>query len=577
MGMNVYTFDVAAYAVNPTVWSYNLAMVLSALVVLITSLSKFHAFLLTSTSQSNERSAQLEQEITVRQKAEQSKQKTDDKFHRIVDNFQDVYFETDLDGTIFYCTPSCQLLSGYAQEELIGKNATILYHDPNDRQRLLAAVEKAGKARGLEFVFQKKDGSLYDIEFNVDTFFDENGHPKGMSGTIRDVTMTRKAKEQLQRAEKMEAIGLMAGGVAHDLNNIISAIVGYPDLMLMTLSEESELRKPLTAIRESGHRAADIVADLLTVSKGAATAREMHGLHTMIDQYLLSPEYQKVKQLYPQVTCEIAYEASDSIISCSAVHIKKCLMNLVNNAAEAIVGAGTINIATNTQKIDKLFSATHNIKVGTYVVLEINDDGPGIDVRDLEHIFEPFYTKKYLGRSGTGLGLAIVWNTIKNHNAAITVTSSPDGTSFKLYFPLQSSKEAAETSSTDLPQEAYGKGESLLIVDDEAAVRDIASQILSSHGYQVSMVASGEEAVAYLQANTVDLVVLDMLMEPGISGQQTYEQILKSSPDQKALISSGFSENEDVEATLKLGASRFVKKPYSKEQLCNAVRRALDE
>ncbi len=575
-GIRVYTFDVSAYVVNPKVLIYSLILVFSALAILTVILSKFHNFLYTSASQANERAAQLTEEITVRQDTEKAREKIDEKFHRIVENFQDVYFETGMDGKIRYCSPSCLVLSGYTHDELIGKNTAILYNNPDDRKQFIVDLKNEEKVRGIELVFKNKDGSLYNVELNADVLVDEQRNPTGMFGTIRDVTLARKAKEQLQRAEKMEAIGLMAGGVAHDLNNILSAIVGYPDLMLMTLPEDSELRKPLEVVKESGHRAAEIVADLLTVSKGAAAVLEIHDIHALIDEYLLSPEYQKLEQLYPEVQCKIVNEARESIISCSAVHMKKCLMNLVNNAAEAIAGHGTISITTTMQEIDSQFSKTHNINEGIYVVLAVKDDGHGIDETELGHIFEPFYTKKNLGRSGTGLGLAIVWNTVKNHNGAITVSSSSEGTCFHLYFPLQSRIVTDETSIVEPPQEVLGKGESVLVVDDEAVVLDIASMILKTHGYQVFTVKSGEEAVTFLKDTQVDLVLLDMLMDPGINGQQTYKQILKFSPDQKALISSGFSENEEVQATLQLGASQFIKKPYTKEQLCLAVRHTLD-
>jgi len=209
-------------------------------------------------------------------------------------------------------------------------------------------------------------------------------------------------------------------------------------------------------------------------------------------------------------------------------------------------------------------------------VLSVQDNGPGIASQDLEHIFEPFYTKKYLGRSGTGLGLAIVWNTLKNHNGSVTVNSDANGTQFQLYFPLKAEATVEESSSFELPKDALGQGEKVLIIDDETGVREIAGHLLSAHGYVVQEVDSGEEAISYLKENQVDIIVLDMLMDPGINGLETYKQILQISPNQKAVISSGFSENDDVESTIELGAGAFVKKPFTKEQLCLAVRQVLD-
>ncbi|MEN8141273.1 MAG: ATP-binding protein [Thermodesulfobacteriota bacterium] len=575
-GLIVYPFDVAAYVLNSRVLYFALIAIFLLLAMLTASLGTFHSSLLDSIAQSKRRASLLAEEINDRHRAEAALQKSEEKFRRIVDNIQDVYFETGLDGTIHYCSPSCAETSGYRQDELIGQSATMLYHNPADRQLLLAALKKEGRVRGLEILFAKKDGTLYDAEFNADIVVDEEGQASGMHGTIRDVTIAKKVKEQIERAQKMEAIGLMAGGVAHDLNNIIAAIVGYPDLMLGSLPQESELRPPLEAIRDSGHRAAGVIADLLTVSKEAAASQEPHDLHELIAYYLDSPEYGKIAQSFPQLRCQVSHGVPEAVISCSAVHINKCLMNLVNNAAEAMVGPGEITLATGEQKVDEIFGKTHDIKPGEYLILRVEDNGPGIKAEDLEHIFEPFYSKKHLGRSGTGLGLTIVWNTVRNHGGTVTVTSGRQGTSFQLYFPRHSGVAVSKNRPAELPQEAVGRGERVLIVDDEPAVLDVASQILSKHGYEVAGVKSGEEALSFLAENSADILLLDMVMEPGISGRQTYEKALQLAPDQKALISSGFSENGDVQASLQMGAGGFIRKPYTKEQLCLAVRQVLD-
>ncbi len=571
-----YSSDIPTFAVNPSILFSALIVVLSMLSALTASLGTFHNFLLRSIEQSNARAAALVSEIHDREKAEAAQKKSETKFHRILENIQDVYFETSMDGTIQYCSPSCLTLSGYHQDELIGKNSTILYHNVADRQLLLESLEKDGKVRGLELIFEKKEGDIYNVEFNADIIFDSQGIPEGLHGTIRDVTLAKQSKERAQSAEKMEAIGLLAGGVAHDLNNIITAIVGYPDLILKTMPEDTELRAPLLAIKESGLRAAEVIADLLTVSKEAATSRELHDLHSLIKQYTSSPEYSAISGRFPQVEFQTSYEAEESVIDCSSVHIKKCLMNLVNNAAEAIIGKGKVILATSVCEINDAFVKTYAIEPGKYIVLSVEDNGPGIAKEDQKRIFEPFYTKKYLGRSGTGLGLAIVWNTVQHHQGVITLESSPKGSKFNLYFPLRSGIVVMEQSSSRQPQKSLGQGETVLVIDDEAGVRDIANQMLTIDGYRVEEASSGEEAIAYLKVHKADVLVIDMLMEPGINGRETFEEVLKISPNQKALVSSGFSENEEVEAILKLGAGGFVRKPYTKDQLCLAVRQVLN-
>lgn len=514
------------------------------------------------------------QMVADRQNAEQAKDASEERFRRIIENITDVYFETGLDGIISYCSPSCFDLTGYSQKELTGENASLLYNNINDRKLLLTPLKKEGKVQGLELVFKGKNGDLYDVSFNAELAFDKDGKPSKIKGTIRDVTSANKKKEQLQRSKKMEAIGLMAGGVAHDLNNILSGIIGYPELLLRTLPENSDLRTPLTAIHESGQRAATVVADLLTVARGAASIRESQNLNKLIDEYINSPECENLRGLYPGVKYHSQFKAAQSFISCSSVHVKKCLMNLVINAAEAIADKGTVTLCTFNVSVDDAKGLKYGISAGEYVVLSIQDTGPGISENDLKHIFEPFYTKKKMGRSGTGLGLAVVWNTMEDHDGKVLVESSEKGTCFYLYFPVKNEEDTLQREDDKTEVEA-SNGEHLLVVDDESQLRDIASQMLESCGYVVDSAGSGESAIEFVKNNPVDLIVLDMLMDPGINGYQTYKEILKIYPDQKAVIVSGFSESDDVRATLKLGAGDVIKKPYSISQLSKVVGKVL--
>ncbi len=519
---------------------------------------------------------ELEDRVTERtRELEESKKHlklSEKKFRQIVENITDVYYETGLDGTIYYCSPSCLTVSGYSQDELIGKNAGMLYANPDDRELLLAALKNVGEARELELVFKKKNGDLYDVSFNADLSFDENDTPIRLNGTIRDITTAKKVKKQIQRSKKMEAIGLMAGGVAHDLNNILSGIVGYPELLLRALPEESDLRTPLKAIQESGQRAATVVADLLTVARGVASTRESHDLNTLIQEYLDSPECLKLKSRFPQVAWQDQFSAVQATISCSPVHVKKCLMNLAINAAEAVNENGNITISTCNLDVDG--TAATEFAKGLYVVVSVQDTGPGIAEEDLEHIFEPFYTKKVMGKSGTGLGLAVVWNTMEDHDGKVTVESNANGTCFQLYFPVEKGSKTAPASLATVEIRSH-HGEHILVVDDEPQLRDMASQMLQSLGYRIDTVSSGDEAVAFVKNTDVDLIVLDMLMEPGLNGRQTYEGILQLSPSQKAIVASGFSESDEVKATMQLGATGFIKKPYTIDTLGQAVKKAL--
>ncbi len=251
-------------------------------------------------------------------------------------------------------------------------------------------------------------------------------------------------------------------------------------------------------------------------------------------------------------------------------------MNLITNAVEAIEDTGTITITTGNQYIDTPAAIHQFLPQGEYVVLSIRDDGPGIPEKFIPHIFEPFYTKKIMGKSGTGLGLSVVWNTVQDHNGSIHVESSDTGTTFVLYFPASRSELAVELQE-QFTESIQGDGEHILVVDDEYQQRDICQQMLAALNYQVDTVKSGEDALEYLSSKQADLLVLDMIMDPGLDGLETYEQTLASHPDQKAIIVSGYSQSANVAKAQALGAGKFIRKPYTLQQLGQAVKEALSQ
>jgi signal transduction histidine kinase/CheY-like chemotaxis protein len=410
------------------------------------------------------------------------------------------------------------------------------------------------------------------------------GHPEKVIGVIQDITAqdnAQKEKKELEaklaRSQKMEALGLLAGGVAHDLNNVLSGIVSYPDLLLMRLPEDSDLKKPLATMRDSGQKAAAIVQDLLTLARRGVSNYEVLNLNELIDECLQSPELEKLKFHHPEVEIRVNTQANLFNTKGSAIHLKKTLINLLSNAAEALPEGGLVQVSTQNQYIDRQLKGYNDVNEGEYVVLRVDDDGNGISAEDLSHIFEPFYTKKRMGRSGTGLGLAVVWGTVQDHNGYINVTSDIDkGTCMELYLPA--TRESAKYQEQTIPLDAYhGKGERILMVDDVQAQRDITSDMLTELGYRVDMVSSGEAAIAYLKDKTVDLVILDMIMDPGIDGLETYTRLRAFHPNQKTLIVSGFSETARVKQAQLLGAGAYVKKPFSIETIGLAIRRELNQ
>jgi signal transduction histidine kinase/ActR/RegA family two-component response regulator len=398
-----------------------------------------------------------------------------------------------------------------------------------------------------------------------------------LENELAERIQAEKEKGQLQiqvhRAKKMEALGLLAGGVAHDLNNILAGSVGYSDLVMRKISQGDSLFQYFKEIRESGRRAAAVVADLLTVSRDAAADRQVSNLNDIVREYLASPEHRALAQRYPEMTFHLDLDDGTQNFVCSVIHVRKSLMNLVINAAEATCN-GTVIIQTKNRQIDYSPVNHEKIKPGPFVQLLICDSGTGITVEDLEHIFDPFYTRKQLGRSGTGLGLTVVWNTVEEHQGFIDIVQPENGTCFELNFPATDRAKLEPESSLSV-NDILGDGEHILVIDDEKDIRELAERILVELGYQVSLVSCGEDGVSFLRENRVDLVVLDMLMEPGINGYETYRQINSFKPGQKTVIVSGFSEGVDVKLTQALGAGPYIKKPYTLEELGLAIKQEL--
>ncbi|MFH1102288.1 MAG: response regulator [Pseudomonadota bacterium] len=382
-------------------------------------------------------------------------------------------------------------------------------------------------------------------------------------------------EEKLTRAQKMEAVGALAGSVAHDLNNILGGLVSYPELILMNLPENSPLRKPLLTIRKSGEKAAAIVQDMLTLARRGVVVTEVVNLNKIVQEYMKSPEFEKLLTFHPGVQINLGLSPDLLNLIGSPVHLSKTLMNLVSNAAESMPNGGKAMITTENRTINESLTGYEPIPPGDYVTLSVEDIGVGISPEDLKKIFEPFYTKKIMGRSGTGLGMAVVWGTTKDHHGFIDIrTDLGKGTRIDLYFPV-TRKEQPKTKV--ISEIAALKGsETILIVDDVEEQREIAQRLLKELGYQVQTAPSGEEAIACLKNKKVDLVILDMIMDPGMDGLETYRKILTLHPRQKAIIASGFSETERVKEAQQLGAGAYVKKPYVLRALGLAVRTELD-
>ncbi|MEW6265644.1 MAG: PAS domain S-box protein [Thermodesulfobacteriota bacterium] len=534
-----------------------------------------------------QRTAELEKEIEDRKQVQETLRKSEERFRDISYSMADWIWEVDRDGRFTFASETVKQILGYEPEELIGK--TVFDIMPADEVKSIKEVYKKivpvkKPIVDLETWNLSKEGKRVCLLTNGVPILDDGGELIGYRGVDKNITDNkiaeqeqRKLEAQLQRAEKMESIGILAGGVAHDLNNILSGIVSYPDLLLMHVPEGNPLRKPLETIKGTGIKAAAIVQDLLTLARRGFAAIDLVNLNQIITEYLNSPEHEKLKSFHPEVQVKTNLEKNLLNIMGSSIHMSKTIMNLVSNAAEAMTGGGQIIISTENRYIDKPLRGYDEVKEGDYVTLTVSDTGVGISPEDKERIFEPFYTKKIMGRSGTGLGMAVVWGVVKDHKGYIDIKSTESvGTAFILYFPATRNKIVQARHGFSI-EDYMGNDEFILVVDDVREQTEIAAMILSKLGYKVAAVSSGEEAIEYIKRTKVDLLILDMIMEPGIDGLDAYKRILEINPNQKAIITSGFSETERVKEAQRLGAGKYVKKPYTLEMIGLAVKEEIEK
>ena len=499
----------------------------------------------------------------------------------VIDHLSDpVIFSEEEGRLVFVNKAACDNLQ-YSEAELMQMKLPDINPDLSPESFLVSweMLRKKG-AILAETDHRRKDGTIFPVEVTINHInFDGVEY---RCAFVRDITNRKRAEaerqsleKRLNQAMKMEVIGTLAGGVAHDLNNILSGIVSYPELILLNLSKDHELRPSIETIQRSGEKAAVIVQDLLTLARRGVSNVEPVNINQVLDDFLSSPEAEKMRVIHPGCIIHTQFDTALLNINGSAVHLGKTVMNLVLNALEAMPDGGEMTLKTENCYVDYPVQGYDEIQEGDYVRLTVSDTGTGISEKDREKIFEPFYTRKVMGRSGTGLGMTVVWGTVKDHGGFIDITGAEgSGTSFMLYFPATRKKIRDEGDKAEL-SDIMGAGELILVVDDILEQRQIATAILEKLGYKVITAEGGEEAVEYLARNSVDLIILDMIMLPGIDGLETYQRIIEIHPGQRALIVSGYSESWRVKSVQKLGAGEYVKKPYTIDKIGLAVRRAL--
>jgi len=325
-------------------------------------------------------------------------------------------------------------------------------------------------------------------------------------------------------------------------------------------------------MRKAAQDAADVIQDLLALARRGRCELKPTSINDVVRQYLESPNCLSLQTSHPAVTVTAVLDDSVSNIMGSSSHVMKAVMNLVVNAFEAMPDGGTLTIKTSQEHLIHLHSDFSGITEDDYAILSIRDFGVGIDPSNIQKIFQPYYSNKQMGASGSGLGLAVVYGIVKDHKAYYDVFSElGKGTEFLLYFPVT---REATIAATPVNADLEGTG-TVLVVDDVPEQREIAEQILVSLGYEARTAASGRAALACVTEHRVDLVILDMILEKGFDGLDTYREILKFNPNQKAIIVSGFAATDRVSQMQAMGAGAYLKKPYTRQQLADAIKQQM--
>ncbi|MBP7342082.1 MAG: PAS domain S-box protein [Smithellaceae bacterium] len=527
----------------------------------------------------------LTEEQVRRRKAENALGESEEKFRDFLDYVPLGVCTLDLSGRILSVNRRIEDLMGWSLQDVIGKDGFALAaFDDQTRtflqEKFLTRIK--GQARqAFEIPVTVKDGGRIWLQA-ITTPVKKDGATVGVQVVFvnleerkREEERRKALMEQLHRTEKMESLATLAGGVAHELNSVLGVLVGHTELMMMKMPDDHPLKKNLHTIMKFSKAAAAIIQDMQILAGRGVTVSSPLNLNRLIRNALQTPEFQRLKAGCPRVV--LSDDLAENLLSIqgSPVYLEKTVYHLIANAFDAIAENGEITIRTANSYLDRPLPGYIGIREGDYVTLTVHDNGKSLSANDIRRIFEPFYTKKILGKGGTGLGLAVVWGTVREHRGYISVQSGKEkGNAFTVYLPA--AREAAKTPAPGpAPEAPAGKGETILLVDDLREQREIAASLLTRLGYSVRTAAGGEEALAALKKHPAALVVLDMLMEPGIDGLETYRRMLEINPQQKAIIVSGYTETDRVQQALAMGASAYVRKPYLLDDIGAAIRKAL--
>ena len=513
-------------------------------------------------------------DVTARKAAEQAMREGDDKLQAITSTATDAIILIDDTGNVSYWNTAAEKMFGYDDDEMLGRNLEIIippqYRDAHKKG--FSRFAKSGHGPMIGKVYEvsalRKDGSEFPIELSISGLLLKGKWHS--AGVVRDITGRRNLEEQLRQAQKMEAIGTLAGGVAHDFNNILTAIIGFGSLLTMKMPKNDPMLHDVNQILAAADRAATLTQSLLTFSRKTPIEMKPVSLNAIISKV----EKLLVRFIREDIELTSKLAAEELTVMADPVQIEQILINLVANARDAMPKGGKLRICTDIVELDREFIRVHGYGTpGRYASLTCSDTGSGMDKETAQRIFEPFFTTKETGK-GTGLGLAIVYGIVQRHNGYINCYSEPGmGTTFRIYLPLTGAlPETAGVVPEVLPK---GGNEIILVAEDDAAARALFKQVLETYGYTVVEAVDGEDAIGKFIAgkDEVKLVILDVIM-PKKNGREACEAIQHIRPDMKCLFTSGYTADVFDGGEHKL--QHFLSKPIIPTMLLKKIREMLD-
>lgn len=511
-----------------------------------------------------------------RRAAEEALSESEAKFKGLVNNLNvGVYRNTpDPRGKFIEVNPAMVEMFGYeTREEVMARSESDFYMNPADREGFIEKLLTHGSVKNEALELKKKDGTLLIGSVSAVAVPDEKGNTKYVDNIVEDITHARQLQAELQQAQKMESVGRLAGGVAHDFNNKLTTMLGYTELATGRLDPSDALYGDLKQVLEAGKQSTNIVRQLLAFARKQTISPEVMHLNDTVEQML-----KMLRRLIGE-DLDLAWEPGADLwlINMDPTQLDQILANLCVNAKDAIGGVGKVTIETENVVLDEAYCAQHaGFVPGEYVMLAVSDDGVGMDKETLENVFEPFFTTKEVGK-GTGLGLSTVYGIVKQNHGFVNMYSEPGrGTTVKIYLPRHEGEAEGkgEAIESEIPR---GHGETVLIVEDEKTVLELGKQMLEQLGYTVMATQSPVEAVGMVREHTGDihLLMTDVVM-PRMSGKELAEEIQKIRPDIKTLFMSGYTANAIAHQGVLDEGVHFIQKPFGMESLARKVREVLN-